>query len=102
MKFIRLLVFSLFLAPFASMAASSEFTMAAQLLAAAKAADIQQVQSLVNAGANVNFVDSTGVSIVCTALMNNVIDRLSNTITVIKQGAAVDCLVGCRLSRPLV
>lgn len=71
MKFIRLLVFSLFLAPFASMAASSEFTMAAQLLAAAKAADIQQVQSLVNAGANVNFVDSTGVSIVCTALMNN-------------------------------
>lgn len=71
MKFIRLLVFSLFLAPFASMAASSEFTMAAQLLAAAKAADIQQVQSLVNAGANINFVDSTGVSIVCTALMNN-------------------------------
>ena len=53
------------------MAASAEFTMAAQLLAAAKAADIQQVQSLVNAGANVNFVDSTGVSIVCTALMNN-------------------------------
>ena len=71
MKFIRLLVFSLFLAPFASMAANSEFAMAAQLLAAAKAADIQQVQSLVNAGANVNFVDSTGVSIVCTALMNN-------------------------------
>lgn len=71
MKFIRLLVFALFFAPFASFAAGVEFTMAAQLLAAAKAADIQQVQSLVNAGADVNFVDSTGVSIVCTALMNN-------------------------------
>ena len=71
MKFIRILVFSLFFVPVASFAATSEFTMAAQLLAAAKAADVQQVQSLVNAGANVNFVDSTGVSIVCTALMNN-------------------------------
>ncbi len=71
MRFIRLLVFALFFVPVAVNAASSEFTMAAQLLAAAKAADIQQVQSLVNAGANVNFVDSTGVSIVCTALMNN-------------------------------
>ena len=71
MKFIRLLIFVIFCMPFTSFAASSEFTMAAQLLAAAKAADVQQVQSLVNAGANVNFVDSTGVSIVCTALMNN-------------------------------
>ncbi len=71
MKFIRILVFSLFFAPFAAGAASSDFMMAAQLLAAAKAADIQQVQSLVNAGADINFVDSTGVSIVCTALMNN-------------------------------
>ncbi len=71
MKFIRFLAFSLFFAPFAASAASSDFMMAAQLLAAAKAADIQQVQSLVNAGADINFVDSTGVSIVCTALMNN-------------------------------
>ncbi len=71
MKIIRLLFFVFCLTPLASFAANSEFTMAAQLLAAAKAADIQQVQSLVNAGANVNFVDSTGVSIVCTALMNN-------------------------------
>lgn len=71
MKFIRILVFSLFFAPMASFAASSEFMMAAQLLAAAKAADIQQVQALVNNGADVNFVDSTGLSIVCTALMNN-------------------------------
>ncbi len=71
MKIIRLIVFALFLSPFVSVAATNEFTMAAQLLAAAKAADVQQVQRLVNSGANVNFVDSTGVSIVCTALMNN-------------------------------
>ena len=71
MKFIRILVFSLFIAPIAAHAASSEFMMAAQLLAAAKNADVQQVQALVNNGANINFVDSTGVSIVCTALMNN-------------------------------
>lgn len=71
MKFIRNLFFALFFMPAVSFAANSEFTMAAQLLAAAKAADVQQVQSLVNAGADVNFVDSTGVSIVCTALMNN-------------------------------
>ena len=71
MKFIRLFVFALFFAPMVASAASSEFMMAAQLLAAAKNADVQQVQSLVNNGANINFVDSTGVSIVCTALMNN-------------------------------
>ena len=71
MKFIRILMFVLFLAPGVSAAASSEFMVAAQLLAAAKNADIQQVQSLVNAGADINFVDSTGLSIVCTALMNN-------------------------------
>ena len=71
MKFIRILVFSLFLAPVASFGASNEFMVAAQLLAAAKSADIQQVQALVNNGADVNFVDSTGLSIVCTALMNN-------------------------------
>lgn len=71
MKFIRILVFSLFLAPVASFGASNDFMVAAQLLAAAKSADIQQVQALVNNGADVNFVDSTGLSIVCTALMNN-------------------------------
>lgn len=71
MKFIRILLFSLFFAPIASFGATPEFTMAAQLLAAAKNADVQQVQSLVNAGADINFVDATGLSIVCTALMNN-------------------------------
>ena len=71
MKFIRFLVFALVFAPLASFAAPSEFTVAAQLLAAAKNADIQQVQILVNNGANINYVDNTGLSLVCTALMNN-------------------------------
>lgn len=71
MKFIRILLFTLFLVPSVSFGASNDFMMAAQLLAAAKNADIQQVQALVNNGANVNFVDATGLSIVCTALMNN-------------------------------
>ncbi len=72
MKFIRLVVFALFLCPFAVHAAPvTEFTVASQLLAAARNADIRQVQSLVAAGANINFVDSTGLSLVCTALMNN-------------------------------
>lgn len=71
MKFIRFLVFAIVFAPLASFAAPSEFTVAAQLLAAAKNADIQQVQILVNNGANINYVDNTGLSLVCTALMNN-------------------------------
>ncbi len=71
MKYIRILLFSLFLAPSALFAATNDFTIAAQLLSAAKNADIQQVQILINNGANVNYVDSTGLSIVCTALMNN-------------------------------
>ena len=71
MKFLRLVVFALFFAPFASFAAPSEFAVAAQLLAAAKNADIQQVQILVNNGADINYVDNTGLSLVCTALMNN-------------------------------
>lgn len=72
MKYIRIFVFALFFAPFAGMAAqNSEFMVAAQLLSAARNADIQQVQALVNNGADINFVDSTGLSIVCTALMNN-------------------------------
>ncbi|MFQ6739703.1 MAG: ankyrin repeat domain-containing protein [Alphaproteobacteria bacterium] len=72
MKFIRLIVFCLFLAPVTSFAAGGgDFITAAQLLAAAKNADIQQVQALINNGADVNYVDKTGLSIVCTALMNN-------------------------------
>ena len=71
MKFIRLVVFALFLCPFAVRAAVTPFTLASQLLAAARNADIRQVQALVAAGADVNFVDGTGLSLVCTALMNN-------------------------------
>ncbi|MDR0803773.1 MAG: hypothetical protein LBO08_01650 [Rickettsiales bacterium] len=52
-------------------AASDDFQTAAQLLSAARAGDVKYVETLVNAGANVNFVDNTGLSIVCTALMNN-------------------------------
>ena len=74
MKYIRLLLFALFLIPVGAVAASvpnNDFLVAAQLLAAAKNADIQQVQNLINAGADINYVDSTGLSLVCTALMNN-------------------------------
>ena len=71
MKFMRIFAFLMFLFPVASFAASNDFMIAAQLLSAAKNADIQQVQILINSGANVNYVDSTGLSIVCTALMNN-------------------------------
>lgn len=71
MKFFKRFVFALFFAPFVSVAAADDFMVAAQLLAAAKNADVQQVQLLVNNGADVNYVDATGLSIVCTALMNN-------------------------------
>ena len=72
MKFIRLFMFTLFLCPFVARAAQvTPFSMASQLLAAARNADIKQVQALVAAGADVNFVDGTGLSLVCTALMNN-------------------------------
>lgn len=72
MKYIRILLVALFFAPSALWAAgNNEFMLAAQLLAAAKNGDVQQVQGLVTNGANVNYVDSTGLSIVCTALMNN-------------------------------
>ncbi|MBO4480189.1 MAG: ankyrin repeat domain-containing protein [Alphaproteobacteria bacterium] len=71
MKFTKLVVFALFFAPAGAFAASEDFAVAAQLLSAAKNADIQQVQILVNNGANINYVDNTGLSLVCTALMNN-------------------------------
>ncbi|MCQ2581587.1 MAG: ankyrin repeat domain-containing protein [Alphaproteobacteria bacterium] len=51
--------------------ADADFDKAAKLLSAAKNANIQQVQSLISSGANVNYVDPTGLSLVCTALMNN-------------------------------
>ena len=51
--------------------ADADFDKASKLLTAAKNANIQQVQSLISSGANVNYVDPTGLSLVCTALMNN-------------------------------
>ncbi|MDW3024562.1 MAG: ankyrin repeat domain-containing protein [Alphaproteobacteria bacterium] len=71
MKFVSFLTLPLFFVPFASFGASNEFMLAAQLLSAAKSADVQQVQMLVGRGANINYIDSTGLSIVCTALLNN-------------------------------
>ncbi|HNY24927.1 MAG TPA: ankyrin repeat domain-containing protein [Alphaproteobacteria bacterium] len=70
MKYIRLLLFSLIFVPFSAFAVDN-FKVAAQLLAAAKNGDVQQVQALVNNGADINYVDNTGLSVVCTALMNN-------------------------------
>ena len=75
-KLIQVFLFALFIGPatvFVASAATTnnEFLVAAQLLSAAKNADIQQVQALISSGANVNYVDSTGLSLVCTALMNN-------------------------------
>lgn len=49
----------------------SDFQNAAQLLSAARRGDTQTVQSLLNAGVDINYVDSTGLSLVCTAVMNN-------------------------------
>ena len=71
MRFMRFFLLALFFMPIISHAATNDFMVAAQLLSAAKNADIQQVQVLINNGADVNFTDSTGLSIVCTALMNN-------------------------------
>lgn len=52
-------------------AGDSGFAMAAQLLSAARNGNTRLVQNLINSGADVNYVDSTGVSVVCTAVMNN-------------------------------
>ena len=47
------------------------FNMAAQLLSAARNGNTRLVQNLINSGADINYVDSTGLSVVCTAVMNN-------------------------------
>ena len=72
MKFTRFLVALALFVPVASFgAASSSFQNAAQLLVAARRGDTQTVQILINSGVDVNYVDSTGLSLVCTAVMNN-------------------------------
>lgn len=70
MKRISILLFFSFFTPFFAHAQGSDFNMAAQLLSAAKKSNIGQVQSLISSGADINFMDNTGLSIVCTAIMN--------------------------------
>ena len=72
MKFIRFLSVLWVLIPCVSaMAATGDFQNASKLLVAARRGDVQTVQVLVNSGVDVNYVDSTGLSLVCTAVMNN-------------------------------
>lgn len=72
MKFIRFLALLCFFVPCVSFAAgTAEFQNATKLLSAARRGDIQTVQVLINSGVDVNYVDATGVSLVCTAVMNN-------------------------------
>ena len=71
MKKFRFLGFLTIFIPFCSFGAGGDFQSAAQLLTAARRGDIQTVQYLINTGADVNFVDASGMSLVCTAVMNN-------------------------------
>lgn len=72
MKFMRFLGILWLLIPCVSFAAgSTDFQNATKLLTAARRGDIQTVQVLINAGVDVDYVDSTGLSLVCTAVMNN-------------------------------
>lgn len=72
MKFIRFLSFLLVLIPCVSFGAgSSDFQNASQLLMAARRGDARTMQALINAGADINYVDFNGLSLVCTAVMNN-------------------------------
>jgi hypothetical protein len=49
----------------------SDFQSAVQLLSAARRGDTRTVQYLINSGVDINYTDSTGLSLVCTAVMNN-------------------------------
>jgi len=72
MKIMRILGVFLVCVPCMSMAAGvSEFQNASKLLTAARRGDIQTVQFLINNGVDVNYTDATGLSLVCTAVMNN-------------------------------
>ena len=72
-KFNHFLLCALFVAPYGAVAATGTtgFNMAAQLLSAARNGNTRLVQNLINSGADINYVDSTGLSVVCTAVMNN-------------------------------
>lgn len=71
MKFLKWFLIGCITMPGVSYAAGAGFQSASQLLVAARRGDIQGVQRLINAGADVNYTDSTGLSLVCTAVMNN-------------------------------
>ncbi len=72
MKFIRFLVMAVLVFPSVSFgAADAGFQNAARLLSAARRGDTQTIQMLINSGTDINYVDSTGLSVVCTAVMNN-------------------------------
>lgn len=53
------------------LSARADFADAAKLLRAARAGDTATLNSLVRAGADINYIDNTGLSIVCTAIKNN-------------------------------
>ncbi len=50
--------------------AATNFSQASALLSAARQGDVVQVEAMVNSGVDVNYTDASGLSLVCTALMN--------------------------------
>lgn len=72
-RFLAVALFAVVLAGFCvpTVARADAFGDAARLLSAAKAGDSNTISILVSGGADINYVDNTGMSIVCTALMNN-------------------------------
>lgn len=72
MKFMKFLgIFLLLITGLSAGAFATNFQDASKLLVAARRGDIQTVQVLINSGVDINYVDSTGLSLVCTAVMNN-------------------------------
>jgi hypothetical protein len=63
---------------------SADFKTSAQILKAARDGDAATVRNLVAAGADINLVDNTGLSVVCTALKNN--DR--NAVRILQANGA--------------
>lgn len=90
MKFIRFLGFFCLAIPCVlSVAVAGEFQDASKLLVAARRGDVQTVQVLINSGVDVNYVDSTGLSLVCTAVMNN--DKRAIQVLQMYGADASDC-----------
>ena len=90
MKFIRFLgFFVLLISGVSTVVVAGEFQDASKLLVAARRGDIQTVQVLINSGVDVNYVDSTGLSLVCTAVMNN--DKRAIQVLQMYGADASDC-----------